>query len=65
MGISDEIIEARKRKGLSQNDLAIKIAEYLGSNYSARQYQNIEAGKFPVYKREIMEAVGLLSKRSP
>jgi transcriptional regulator with XRE-family HTH domain len=57
MEATEIIIEARKKKGWSQKEMAEKLAEKLGQTYSMRQYQRIEDGDFPKYKKEIIEAI--------
>lgn len=51
------IKDARKSKELTQKEVATKIAERLGQSYSLRQYQKLEKGKFPKYKKEIAIAL--------
>jgi transcriptional regulator with XRE-family HTH domain len=52
-----KIVEAREAKGWTQEQLANKIAERLDQTYSRRQYQKIEAGEFPKYKKKIVIAI--------
>jgi transcriptional regulator with XRE-family HTH domain len=52
-----KIVEAREAKELTQEQLANKIAERLDQTYSRRQYQKIEAGEFPKYKKKIVTAI--------
>jgi len=49
--VLDEIKLARERKGFSQSDVADRLGIGL------RQYQNIEAGMFPKYKRQQIQAL--------
>lgn len=51
------LIEAREKKNLTQALMAEKLAARLRQSYSLRQYQKLEEGLFPKYKKEI--AVGL------
>ncbi len=44
--ILEIIKKAREKKGISQTDMALKLGIGL------RQYQNIESGEFPKYKRD-------------
>lgn len=48
------LIEARKKKGWTQTEMAEKLAVALDQGYSMRQYQKLEEGKFPKYKRDIV-----------
>ena len=49
------VIAARKKKGFSQTEMADLIAKNLKQSYSARQYQRVESGEFPKYKKEVVE----------
>lgn len=49
--------EARKKKNLTQLQMAERLAEELKQTYSMRQYQRLEEGTFPKYKTEIVQAV--------
>lgn len=51
--IKNVIRKARESKGFSQTDVADFVAKELGSEFSLRQYQRIEAGQFPKYKTDI------------
>jgi len=48
------IIEARESKGLTQSAVADQLAAALGQTYSLRQYQKMEAGEFPKFKKEVV-----------
>ncbi|WP_276484844.1 helix-turn-helix domain-containing protein [Paraflavitalea pollutisoli] len=48
------ITEAREAKGMTQTDVAEQLATSLGQTYSLRQYQKMEAGEFPKFKKEIV-----------
>lgn len=53
-----EIIrETREGKGMTQSDMAEKIASAIGGTYSLRQYQRLESGEFPKYKTDIVKTV--------
>lgn len=57
MTAQEIIIEARNKKGWSQSVAAEKLGEELKQTYSLRQYQRLEDGEFPKYKREIVRAI--------
>lgn len=48
------LIEAREAKGMTQSDVAEQLATGLGQTYSLRQYQKMEAGEFPKFKKEVV-----------
>jgi transcriptional regulator with XRE-family HTH domain len=50
------IKDARKEKGWTQDEVAAMLAKQLG-NYSTRHYQNLEKGKFPIYKEKVVSVV--------
>lgn len=50
-----KLIEAREKRGYTQTQMADLLAESLSQTYSLRQYQKLEEGKFPKYKKEIVE----------
>lgn len=54
------IIEARESKGLTQAAVADKLAAALGQTYSLRQYQKMEAGEFPKFKKEVVRQVEMI-----
>lgn len=49
-----KLIEARDKKQITQSELAGLLAESLSQTYSLRQYQKLEEGRFPKYKKEIV-----------
>ena len=51
------LIEARKNKGLTQTQMAERLADALSQGYSLRQYQKLEEGNFPKYKKEIVSTI--------
>lgn len=53
----DEIKKARKSRGWTQTEMAEKIGIALGQSYSLRQYQRLESGEFPKFKREVTKVV--------
>lgn len=59
---SEILIESRKKNGWSQTDMAAKLAAALGHSYSLRQYQKLEEGIYPKYKRGIIEELDKLLK---
>ncbi len=50
-----QIILAREAKGLTQAEVAQKLAAALKQGYSLRQYQKMETGDFPKYKKEVIQ----------
>lgn len=54
---AEKLTEARKAKGYTQEDMAELIGKSLGQGYSARQYQKLEEGNFPKYKKEIVLSI--------
>lgn len=58
MKTEEIIIAARKKKGYSQSETAKLLGHKLNQTYSLRQYQRIETGDFPKYKKEIIKALG-------
>ncbi|WP_315821448.1 helix-turn-helix transcriptional regulator [Paraflavitalea speifideaquila] len=48
----ERIIEARESKGWTQTEVADKLGIALGQTYSLRQYQKMEAGEFPKFKKK-------------
>jgi transcriptional regulator with XRE-family HTH domain len=50
----DRILEARESKGWTQTEVAEKLGTALGQTYSLRQYQKMEAGDFPKFKKEVV-----------
>lgn len=50
----DRIIDAREARGLTQSAVAEQLGQALGQSYSLRQYQKIEAGEFPKFKKEVV-----------
>ncbi len=57
---AQELIKGRERKKLTQTEMAEKLAAALSQTYSLRQYQNLEEGKFPKYKKEIVKQLDKL-----
>lgn len=51
------IIASRNIKGITQTQMAKELEKELGQTYSLRQYQRLEDGDFPKYKREVVRAV--------
>lgn len=61
---AQELIKGRERKKLTQTEMAEKLAAALSQTYSLRQYQNLEEGKFPKYKKEVVKKLdGLLGTK--
>lgn len=52
-----KLVEARERRGYTQTQVADLLAEALSQTYSLRQYQKLEEGKFPKYKKEVVEKI--------
>lgn len=48
---------ARIKKGISQTEMADLLGVELGQTYSLRQYQRLEDGAFPKYKREVVDGL--------
>jgi phage repressor protein C with HTH and peptisase S24 domain len=55
-----KLIEGREGKHLTQQMMADKLATSLKQTYSLRQYQKLEEGKFPKYKKEIVASLDKL-----
>jgi phage repressor protein C with HTH and peptisase S24 domain len=51
------LIDARKKKGWTQAEMAERLGEKLNQTYSTRQYSKLEDGLFPKYKTEIAKAL--------
>jgi phage repressor protein C with HTH and peptisase S24 domain len=51
------IVSARQRKNLTQTEVAGRIAGKLNQTYSLRQYQKLEKGEFPKFKKEVVRAL--------
>lgn len=51
----NKLEKARKAKGLKQQTVADILAEKLGQSYSVRQYQKMEDGEFPKFKKEVVK----------
>lgn len=54
------IIRAREGRGLTQSQMAQRLGASLKQTYSLRQYQKIEEGRFPKYKKEIVQQIDRL-----
>lgn len=52
--IADSIKRQREARGITQQGMADKISKGLGQSYSLRQYQRIEEGQFPKFKRSVI-----------
>lgn len=52
-----KIIDSRNELGYTQDYMAKELAKALDQTYSKRQYQKLEEGKFPKYKKEIVRAL--------
>lgn len=55
-----KIIEAREALELTQTQAATQLGKLLEQPYSLRQYQKLEAGEFPKFKREIVRQLETL-----
>lgn len=55
-----KLIDARAAKGYTQTEMADLLATTLKQGYSMRQYQKLEEGRFPKYKKEIVQALDKL-----
>jgi phage repressor protein C with HTH and peptisase S24 domain len=51
------IVTARQKKNLTQTEVAHRIAGRLNQTYSLRQYQKLEKGDFPKFKKEVVRAL--------
>jgi transcriptional regulator with XRE-family HTH domain len=49
--------QAREQRGLTLQNMADLLAKELNQGYSQRQYQKLEEGKFPKFKREVTEGL--------
>lgn len=52
---ANNLIKAREQQKLTQRELAKMLGTALKQTYSIRQYQKLEEGRFPIYKKEIVE----------
>ena len=52
--VAKKLIERREAKHFTQTEMAERLATALNQTYSLRQYQKLEEGKFPKYKKEIV-----------
>lgn len=54
----EALANARKKKGLTQEEMAEVIRVALKrKKFTPRQYQNYEAGEFPIYKTEVIKQI--------
>jgi transcriptional regulator with XRE-family HTH domain len=51
------LIAKRKEKGLTQAEMAKELGKQLDQSYSQRQYQKLEEGQWPKYKKEVVGAI--------
>lgn len=52
-----QLAKAREKSGFKQHQLAGLLAKKLKQGYTTRQYQKLEGGDFPKYKKQIVKAV--------
>jgi transcriptional regulator with XRE-family HTH domain len=52
-----KLAEARSKRNFTQQQLAQKLSTSLGQTYSHRQYQKLEEGKFPKYKKDVVKQI--------
>jgi transcriptional regulator with XRE-family HTH domain len=52
-----KLAEARSKRNFTQEQLAQKLSSSLGQSYSHRQYQKLEQGKFPKYKKDVVKQI--------
>lgn len=55
--IAEKIKKAREAKGFTQDAIATAMAILMKESYSTRQYQRLEGGDFPKFKREVVKAL--------